>query len=120
LLYGPVKHLSRIVTDFYYLEKNCELDIIFAGKRPEFKCPAGITDAVIYQNGDVAVCENTKPFANLRDYEFDLDRLWNSNKAGTARKSVEYCFCPHPCYLASAIKNDFRALLAMEKRNWIG
>ncbi len=119
LFYGQAKSLSRVIVDFYYLEKKCESDIIFTAKRPIFKCPAGATDAVIYPNGDVALCENMQPFANLRDYGLELYRLWNSDKADKARDNIEHCFCPHPCYLSSAIKNDFRALLYMGDKSWL-
>ncbi len=44
-------------------------------------CFAGNLEMVLHANGDVAACEYTRPFANVRNYGFDLVKLWNSPAA---------------------------------------
>jgi MoaA/NifB/PqqE/SkfB family radical SAM enzyme len=62
-------------------------------------CLAGRAMTVIYSNGDVAVCEMIKPFANLRDYDFNFHKLWGSEKANKIRDSIKNCFCTHGCFI---------------------
>jgi MoaA/NifB/PqqE/SkfB family radical SAM enzyme len=72
-------------------------------KRKILPCYAGTEEGVIYPNGDVAFCEFTKPFANLRDFAYDLNALWNSRQADEMRKMTRACFCTHSCNLSTAI-----------------
>jgi len=67
-------------------------------------------DGVIYANGDVALCEFTRPFANLKDFDYNFRRLWHSPRAGEARKAIKTCFCAHPCNLISSMRCDWKSL----------
>ncbi len=69
-------------------------------------CLAGYADGVIYNNGDVALCEPTKPFGNLRDVDMDFKSLWWSKAADDMRKRTRGCFCIHPCNLGTNMKYD--------------
>lgn len=76
-------------------------------KRKKFiDCYAGTIDAVIYPNGDVAFCELTRPIGNLRNYDFDMQKLWNSNDALSMRSKVKKCFCIHGCNISTALMFD--------------
>lgn len=86
---------------------------ILEGKRRLMKCSAGELDGVILTNGDVAFCEFTKPFANLRDYDFDFYRLWTSEKADEMRNKIRTCACIHPCNLMNSMRYDFRSIKKM-------
>ena len=68
-----------------------------------FPCYAGIVDGTIYPNGDVALCELTKPIGNLKDYNLNFYKLWHSEKANAMRKNTRQCFCIHGCNLATSI-----------------
>jgi MoaA/NifB/PqqE/SkfB family radical SAM enzyme len=72
-------------------------------RRKVLDCYAGTIDGVIYANGDVAFCELTKPVGNLHDYDFDLQRLWQSPEASAMRNKVARCFCTHGCNISTAL-----------------
>jgi len=74
-------------------------------------CLAGQIDGVVYTNGDVAVCEMTKPFGNLRDWGLDFRKAWNSAEAEARRAETRSCYCTHPCNLSTSLSYDVEALL---------
>jgi len=63
---------------------------------------AGRTAGVIYSDGSVTACEFTKPFAHLRDYDFDLARLWAGPEADKRRSQITRCRCTHSCFLLTS------------------
>lgn len=79
-----------------YLESH--LDIL-ENKKRFFGCSAGKSVGVIYQNGDVALCEFYKPVGNLKDANFDLPLIWNNAEARKQRESIKKCFCHHDCFI---------------------
>lgn len=79
---------------------------ILMDKKPTVNCLAGYIDGVIFANGDVALCELTRPFANLRDFNFDFHKLWNSTQANEMRGKIRQCFCTHPCNLSTSMSFD--------------
>jgi MoaA/NifB/PqqE/SkfB family radical SAM enzyme len=66
-------------------------------------CIAGNGDCVIYPSGDVAVCEYTTPFANLKEFGLDFPTLWNSVYANRMRQKTRQCACTHPCHLSDSM-----------------
>ncbi len=82
-------------------------------KKGQVKCLAGYTFGVIYPNGDVAVCEPAKPFANLKDFRYNFCKLWNSDAAIKMKRMTRNCFCIHPCNLLDSMVYDTRALLRL-------
>lgn len=76
-------------------------------------CLAGKVDGVLYPSGDVALCEYTKPFGNLRDFSLDFERLWNSSEADKRRKQISQCVCAHPCNLMNSMRYDLNTLMKL-------
>ena len=76
-------------------------------------CQAGNIDMVLHANGDITTCEYTKPFTNIRDYNFDLITLWNSKTAQTHRTKLHNCYCIHPCNLNTAIPRTLTGILKL-------
>ncbi|MDR0797629.1 MAG: radical SAM protein [Nitrososphaerota archaeon] len=76
-------------------------------------CYAGNLDMVIHANADVAACEYSKPFANLRNYNFNLTELWNSKNADHIRNKLNNCYCIHPCNLNTAIPRTLTGILKL-------
>lgn len=95
----------------YVLTMNQEIIKLKRKKKPFVKCLAGKYDGVIWSDGQVSLCEFTKPFAGLKDYDFNFGWLWNSPKAQAAREKICCCFCAHTCNLLNAMQFDKRALL---------
>ena len=90
------------------LKLSEQLDTL-EGRPSQMKCVAGVNDGVIYQNGDVAVCEMLKPIGNLKDFHYDFSALWNSKKVRNYTEKL-HCRCVHNCNLVSNMKYDFRSL----------
>ena len=68
-------------------------------KKMVLPCLAGLAHAVIFANGDLALCELRKPLGNLRKVDFDFERLWSSKEAEKQRKEITQnsCFCTNGC-----------------------
>jgi MoaA/NifB/PqqE/SkfB family radical SAM enzyme len=72
-------------------------------RRQVIPCTAGRLTAVVYANGDVSVCENHPPLANLRRQSFR--EIWSSAEAMALRKSVaaKQCWCTNEVFLWPSI-----------------
>ena len=120
IILPPVEKLKEII-DRYAPEKRdlrmalqrttllYGLELIQKKKIP-LKCRAGVADAIIYSNGNVALCEVTKPVDNLKNYDFNFYKLWTSHNAEEGRKKISCCQCMHPCHMISSMKYDLRFL----------
>jgi hypothetical protein len=62
-----------------------------------------VLNAVVYANGDVAVCESHRPLGNLREKSFP--EIWNSPEGRTLRKSIAAgeCYCTNEVFLWPSI-----------------
>lgn len=100
---------NRLLNNFVRVMNEGIIDIK-KNQRRFAKCLAGLYDGVVYANGKVSMCEFTKPFANLKDFDFDFYKLWNSNSANLRRKEIISCFCTHTCNLMNAMRYDKQAL----------
>jgi MoaA/NifB/PqqE/SkfB family radical SAM enzyme len=76
-------------------------------------CYAGNLEMVLHANGDVAACEYTKPFANIRNFDFDVEKLWNSPTAQAVRAKLCKCYCIHPCNLNTAIPRTLTGIIRL-------
>ena len=77
-------------------------------KKAQLQCHAGNTGGVIYDEGTVSSCENLDPVANLRDYDWNFWKLWNSPEMEARRKHARTgCHCTHEsnCYYPSLAFN---------------
>lgn len=68
-------------------------------KRMALPCLAGLAHAVIFANGDLALCELRRPIGNLREVDFDFQKLWQGKEAQKQRAEIAQnsCFCTHGC-----------------------
>jgi MoaA/NifB/PqqE/SkfB family radical SAM enzyme len=73
-------------------------------QRAQMTCYAGTAGGVIYDEGTVSSCENLEPVGNLRDFDWNFQRLWLSPAMQARRKkAADGCFCTHEsnCYYPS-------------------
>jgi MoaA/NifB/PqqE/SkfB family radical SAM enzyme len=70
------------------------------GKR-KYICKAGDEIGVIDYDGSVLFCELTKKIGNLKDYDWNFNKLWNSKTAQNYRPEVKTCVCTHGCFIKS-------------------
>jgi len=79
---------------------------IFENKAPVVPCYAGSLSCVIRHNGDLYPCElRDQKFGNLREVDFDFQKLWNGPDAGLFRCDLKEkpCFCTYECFLTNSI-----------------
>jgi hypothetical protein len=117
LNFDEIKNTNALIKKEGYLSKDYltmrRLEIeheILINKKRIVDCLAGYIDCVIYPSLEVAVCESTKPFANLNNYNFDLIKLLNSKEALQRRKLTNICSCTHPCHLSDSMAYDSKFL----------
>ena len=73
-------------------------------QKAQLTCYAGTAGAVIYDEGTISSCENLEPVGNLRDYDWNFQKLWLSPAMKERRrKAAAGCFCTHEsnCYYPS-------------------
>jgi MoaA/NifB/PqqE/SkfB family radical SAM enzyme len=99
----------------FHIHNLAQLRMV-ATQREQYKCvTAGQAVAVLYSNGDVAHCEFTLPFANLREFDHDFDALWHSDAANERRRQIRSCYCIHGCFHGKAVEYSWRGVAAMTK-----
>jgi MoaA/NifB/PqqE/SkfB family radical SAM enzyme len=113
--YCRVKELNACSSyKFWTLFQQKKFEHTLAVLKTEKKsmpCYAGTADAVIYGNGDVAFCENTKARGNLRDYNFDLAALWRSTRENDfLKEGIKRCACIHGCNIITSMAYDAATL----------
>ena len=65
-------------------------------QQAQMSCYAGTAGGVIYDEGTVSSCENLAPIGNLRDYDWNFQKLWLSPAMKERRKrAADGCFCTH-------------------------
>ncbi|MGH9898916.1 MAG: radical SAM protein [Pyrinomonadaceae bacterium] len=65
-------------------------------QKAQMTCYAGTAGGVVYDEGTVSSCENLEPVGNLRDYDWNFQKLWRSEAMQQRRqKAADGCFCTH-------------------------
>ncbi|HZG51314.1 MAG TPA: radical SAM protein [Pyrinomonadaceae bacterium] len=65
-------------------------------QQAQMTCYAGTAGGVIYDEGTVSSCENLDAVGNLRDYDWNFQKLWLSPAMQARRqKAKSGCFCTH-------------------------
>ncbi|MCL5990751.1 MAG: radical SAM protein [Bacteroidetes bacterium] len=103
---GDVGHkLGKWLTAKNSLRREIIIDTVENGKN-HLNCAAGSLSGVIFNDGDVRACETlTDSLGNIKDFNYDLKKVWNNNKAKELRRKIQYtnCSCTHECYLSVSI-----------------
>lgn len=77
----------------------------------DLPCYAGTHDGVIYHDGTVGICEQVVPFGHLAEWDWDLSRAWNSEKATAHRQKLTTCACIHGCNLSTSVALNMQPAL---------
>jgi MoaA/NifB/PqqE/SkfB family radical SAM enzyme len=74
-------------------------------------CTAGQNVAVVDANGDVRACELRERLGNLRDYDLDWGRFWESREREDELRSIveDGCWCTHVCFIHASLKASAKA-----------
>jgi len=88
-------------------QKIWELSIkMLEESRSEMPCYANAMESVLYANGDVAFCELSKIYGNIREHAYDFKKIWKSEEAEKIRKLISRCCCVHGCNLTTGLTFD--------------
>ena len=71
--------------------------------KSEIPCYARFMESVLFADGDVSFCELSKPFADIRQFDYDFKRLWKCDDAANMRKRISRCCCIHGCNLTTGL-----------------
>lgn len=76
-------------------------------------CTAGRNIAVLDANGDIRACELRERLGNLRDYDCDWRRFWESHERRDELAAIERdgCWCTHVCFIHASLKASPKAKL---------
>jgi MoaA/NifB/PqqE/SkfB family radical SAM enzyme len=70
-------------------------------RKRDYYCYAGSLLGVIYETGDLYPCEMLKEakLGNLRDYSYDINKLWQTDRADKFRAIIKKksCYCTYEC-----------------------
>ncbi|MGH9439959.1 MAG: radical SAM protein, partial [Terriglobia bacterium] len=76
-------------------------------------CTASETAVVIDYNGSVRACELRGELGNLRDFDCDFAKFWESRRrsdeAGAIRR--DQCWCTHVCFIHDSLRHSAKAML---------
>lgn len=107
--YNLINNKSSISCQVEALKIRYSIDML-KNKKASFKCLATLTDAVLFPEGEVSICEPIKPFANIRETNYDFYELWQSEKAKEIKEKLNCCFCLQPCNFLNSMKYDSKTL----------
>lgn len=100
IVIGALRYIHKIKENF------------LLGRSWSFRCSAGRSILVIYPDGGVSLCEIRNYAGNLRDENYDINRLLHNEKAlkmlGEITRSR--CSCTHICFLNASIAKEWESV----------
>jgi len=113
-----LKGLERTLGAAWYegtlaLHNKIQLENIESPHPWPMPCTAGGTSIVIDYNGDVRACELRGRLANLRDFDCDFERFWNTEVRRRELDSIvtDQCWCTHVCFIHDSLRHSKKATL---------
>lgn len=110
LISRKIKGHNRFFLSEFSIASNIILrkQLIKTAKENKFitPCYAGCLNGVMYSDGDVYACEMlNKKIGNIREYDYNLKKLWFSKNAREIKEWIKdtKCFCTHECDWATNI-----------------
>jgi MoaA/NifB/PqqE/SkfB family radical SAM enzyme len=75
-------------------------------------CTASQTSVVIDYNGDVRACELRGKLGNLRDFDCDFSRFWESHRRREEAGKITHdqCWCTHVCFIHDSLRHSPKVL----------
>jgi len=107
---GKISGYKVLGGDFYTATNLTYRDMLvktFETGKYQSPCYAAITNGIIYPSGDVFACEirDDLKLGNLSEVDYDLRKLWLSEKSDNIRKDIKdnRCFCTFECQLSTNV-----------------
>ena len=99
----------KLIEKFNPVLNNLYLNA-YSGKKI-INCRAVENSRVIEANGDVRVCEMKQVIGNIRNSNYDLDKILISQKF---KFMVKDCCCIHPCFVIPSLKSPLNLLRSIK------
>lgn len=76
-------------------------------------CTAGETAMVIDHNGDVRACELRDKLANLREFDCNFQKFWETQTRKDEVDAIvrDQCWCTHVCFIHDSLRYSPKVLL---------
>jgi MoaA/NifB/PqqE/SkfB family radical SAM enzyme len=110
--------MKRGFADLYYqgtlaFHNKVQLENIESSHPWPMPCTAGETSIVIDYNGDVRACELRGKLANLRDFDCNFARFWQTQTRASEVEAIvrDQCWCTHVCFIHDSLRQSPKALL---------
>lgn len=100
--------LGKILSAKNKVRRNAIEDIL-QNQNQHISCAAGSIAGVIFCDGEIKPCESMNySLGNIRDYNYDIKKAWNSDKASKVRAEIFYskCTCTHECFLSVSLLSN--------------
>lgn len=108
-----INRRNGIANHAFHITAAFTIEMMRTGKKMVDCVSAGQNVGVLYATGEVAVCEFSKAFGNVRQFGLDFARAWDSPQADAMRRATSRCWCTHGCYLSKNIEYSRAGMTAM-------
>ena len=112
------KGVKEKIGEIYYegmlaLHNKIQLENMESPHPWPMPCTASETSIVIDFNGDVRACELRTKLANLRDFDCDFGKFWDTqNRKDEADFIVrDQCWCTHVCFIHDSLRHSPKTML---------
>jgi MoaA/NifB/PqqE/SkfB family radical SAM enzyme len=110
--------VKRKIAEVYYagtleFHNKIQLENIEFSHPWPMPCTAGETAIVIDYNGDVRACELRGKLANLRDFDCDFGKFWETQTRKEELDAIvhDQCWCTHVCFIHDSLRYSPKVLL---------
>ena len=110
--------IKETVGEVYYqgilaLHNKIQLENMESPHPWPMPCTASETSIVIDFNGDVRACELRPKLANLRDFECNFGKFWQTQNRKDESDSIvrDQCWCTHVCFIHDSLRHSPKAML---------
>jgi Fe-coproporphyrin III synthase len=111
------KGLERTLAEAYYqgtlaFHNKVQLANIESPHPWPMPCTASETSIVIDYNGEVRACELRSKLGNLRDFDCDFAKFWQTweRRGESQRITRDQCWCTHVCFIHDSLRHSPKAL----------
>ncbi|HEX5481562.1 MAG TPA: radical SAM protein [Terriglobia bacterium] len=113
-----LKGVERQLGKVYYqgtlaLHNKIQLQNIESPHPWPMPCTASETSIVIDYNGDVRACELRGKLGNLREFDCDFQKFWDTRTRREEARSIveDQCWCTHVCFIHDSLRHSAKAML---------
>ena len=117
-LVGPLEGIKKKIGEAYYqgtlaFHNKIQLENIESPHPWPMPCTAGETAVVIDYNGGVRACELRGNIGNLRDFDCDFSKFWETQERKDEVDDIvrDQCWCTHVCFIHDSLRYSAKALL---------